>query len=86
MCAFRNTRAGRFGKLPPLKHGPERRVAAFRPDHAQFSMRQLCSLRRDLARDQQIEPMPNRAGKIDEFGRHSLKSPIRRGSTPIYVR
>ena len=45
-------------------------------------MRQFCSLRRDLARDQQIEPVPNRAGEIDDFGRHCLKSPVRRGPHP----
>src|SRR6266700_4514762 len=38
-------------------------------------MRQFCSLRRDLARHQQIEPVPNRPGEIDDFGRHCRKSP-----------
>lgn len=32
----------------------------------------VCSLRRDLARHQQIEPMPNHAGEIEDFGRHFL--------------
>ena len=45
-------------------------------------MRQFCCLRRDLARHQQIEPVPNRAGEIDDFGRHCLKSPLRRGPLP----
>src|SRR4051794_11139829 len=69
-----------FRVHPAMELLPKRPCRSFRK--ALASMRQFCSLRRDVARHQQIEPMPNVASEVDDFGRHCLKSPFGRGPHP----